>query len=301
MKTNNLVALDCTLRDGSYRVNYNFSPILTNTYLKKIEKLGFKYCEIGHGLGFGAQKHKLFKSKFPDKLFIDLVNSTNIKTKIGFFAQPKFLNNNDLNEISNSKIDFVRIGVTGHNIKDLDKPVNFLLKKKKEIFVFFMQSANISADSLKKKIKSIYANFGVKNFYIADSTGSMHLNDIKSYAKSLQSLGLPLKLGFHGHDNLGNANSNTSACIQEGFAFFDGTLMGEGRGAGNACLEHLIINHTKKLRFKKNKIIDLLKLSSFFMKKTNLISSKNYLHTLCGIMKIHEKSKEFKRVKKIIS
>ena len=44
MKTN---ILDCTLRDGGYYNNWQFSPQLIQNYINLISKLGIKYVEIG--------------------------------------------------------------------------------------------------------------------------------------------------------------------------------------------------------------------------------------------------------------
>jgi len=296
----NPIAFDVTLRDGSYLNNFNFSPAFTNYYLKEINKLDIKYCEIGHGLGVGAYRNNFSKSKISDIKFLKVINSLNIKTKVGFFAQPRFLNDWDIAEIINSKIDFIRLGVLSQHFKDLYKPIELLLKNKKEVFVFFMQTPTDTPSLLKKKVKNICENFDIKNFYIVDSTGSMFFKDIYKYYKSIKSLGKSLRIGFHGHNNLGIANSNSFNCLENGFAFLDGTFMGVGRGAGNACLEHLLINYHKELNFKKNKIINLLKLSNIFKTRTRIESPNNSYNTLCGIMKIHEQNiKEFEKVKKI--
>ena len=50
--------LDCTLRDGSYVLNFNFSLIDTFLISKVLFESGINYVEIGHGLGLGASKIK---------------------------------------------------------------------------------------------------------------------------------------------------------------------------------------------------------------------------------------------------
>ena len=42
-----LTLLDCTLRDGGYYNNWNFSKDLVNEYLKAIAASGIKFVEIG--------------------------------------------------------------------------------------------------------------------------------------------------------------------------------------------------------------------------------------------------------------
>ena len=40
--------LDCTLRDGGYYTNWNFSSDLVDIYLKTTSKLPIKYIELGY-------------------------------------------------------------------------------------------------------------------------------------------------------------------------------------------------------------------------------------------------------------
>ena len=298
---NSPIAFDCTLRDGSYLNNYNFSPSITKKYLIKANTINLKYCELGHGLGLGAYRQNEFRSFVTDKSLINVVNSLNLKTKVGFFAQPKFINFNDLNLIVDSNVDFIRLGVIPENFKSLFKPIEFLSKYNKKIFVFFMQTLRDTPNSLKKKVQIIYENYGIRDFYIVDSTGSMFFNEIYNFYDLLKTYKSDLKIGFHGHNNLGIANSNTFKCLENGFSYLDATLMGIGRGAGNACLEHLIINYSKKFKVKKKDIIGLLKISNFFRQITKINSPNNSHNTLCGIMKIHEQNlKDLKRVNKLI-
>lgn len=43
----NLTILDCTLRDGGYYNDWNFSKDFINEYLKTIYKSGIKFVELG--------------------------------------------------------------------------------------------------------------------------------------------------------------------------------------------------------------------------------------------------------------
>ena len=65
---NSPIAFDCTLRDGSYLNNYNFSPSITKKYLIKANTINLKYCELGHGLGLGAYRQNEFRSFVTDKI-----------------------------------------------------------------------------------------------------------------------------------------------------------------------------------------------------------------------------------------
>ena len=66
-------------------------------------------------------------------------------------------------------------------------------------------------------------------------------------------------LGIHTHNNLGLALSNTVTAIKRGVKGVDSTVMGMGRGAGNAQTEYLIIEIQSLLK-KKINVMPLLKL-----------------------------------------
>ena len=47
MASKNFKIIDCTLRDGGYYNNWNFSPIFINDFLNYISKLPIDYVELG--------------------------------------------------------------------------------------------------------------------------------------------------------------------------------------------------------------------------------------------------------------
>ena len=44
---NKINVLDCTLRDGGYYNNWDFSSKLVNDYLKTMSKIGIEFIELG--------------------------------------------------------------------------------------------------------------------------------------------------------------------------------------------------------------------------------------------------------------
>ena len=55
----NIEILDCTLRDGSYITNFQFSKRDTKNIVSGLDKSGVNFIEVGHGLGLGASSPKL--------------------------------------------------------------------------------------------------------------------------------------------------------------------------------------------------------------------------------------------------
>jgi isopropylmalate/homocitrate/citramalate synthase len=48
--------LDCTLRDGSYVNNFQFSASETYNLVKSLDGSGIDMIEVGHGIGLGASR-----------------------------------------------------------------------------------------------------------------------------------------------------------------------------------------------------------------------------------------------------
>ena len=49
-----ITVLDCTLRDGSYAIDYKFTVADTAKICAALEDAGVEYIEIGHGVGFNG-------------------------------------------------------------------------------------------------------------------------------------------------------------------------------------------------------------------------------------------------------
>ena len=54
---NSIKVLDCTLRDGGYYNNWEFSASIVNLYLKTLSETGVRYVE----LGFRSLQNRDFK------------------------------------------------------------------------------------------------------------------------------------------------------------------------------------------------------------------------------------------------
>jgi 4-hydroxy 2-oxovalerate aldolase len=76
--------------------------------------------------------------------------------------------------------------------------------------------------------------------YFADSLGSMSSFDVELICGEFMQLWKG-QIGFHAHDNKGLALSNLLSAISSGTTYCDSTILGMGRGAGNASTESLLM------------------------------------------------------------
>ena len=293
MNNKKLKILDCTLRDGGYYNNWNFSLKLTNSYLKTISKTNIEFIEIG------------FKSNVEDKnigptgkiddnflKFINvpkniklgvMINSSEIIEKINIKNSPikSYFSNYSLKRLS-----FVRLAT---HIKDLFKigdTIQWLKKNNFLVAVNIMQISEIE----KKKIKS-YCNFFNRNkvdvLYLADSLGSLKQKEIKRNFVEFNKY-FNNELGIHAHDNLGLALNNSKTAFINGASWIDSTITGMGRGPGNVKTEKLLHEVNKsKVFLNEYKKLDTSIIKKFLSLKKKYKWGTNKFYRYSGKKEIH--------------
>ena len=91
--------------------------------------------------------------------------------------------------------------------------------------------------------------------YMVDSYGGVFNYNIINTIKLLKKK-TSINLGFHGHNNLEMALSNSICAIENGCKIIDSTITGMGRGAGNLKTELLLtyLNSVKNIDFDYDKL-----------------------------------------------
>jgi len=278
--------LDCTLRDGSYEINFKFTKKNTEALCKNLEKAGFKYIEIGHGLGLGATRNTKFKAVESDKTYMKAASKSLRKAKWGMFCIPTFSSIDDLSIAADHGMNFVRIGT---NLEDYKSAEPFV-KKAKELNLFvcsnYMKTYLTSPKNFVKYAK-FSKNIGSDLVYIVDSAGGMFPEELENYYKEIKFSKTNIKLGFHGHNNLGLAVANSLKAYDLGFSLIDTSLQGFGRSAGNVPAEQLICSFARKGIYLDINPIQVMDISEKFI--FNLIKKKGFspIETISGMSLFH--------------
>lgn len=230
---------DTTIRDGSYYVDFKFSLEDVTEIVDRVHRLGFKHIEIGHGQGLNASSVENGLSLHSDEEYINAAKKTCGESKIGFFCIPAFANISDIKLLADKEVDFIRIG---ENADDILNVKEYVIKAKElglEVFVNFMKSYIISPNQFVEYAKEI-KNYGADCVYIVDSSGGMLPEKLKEYIDAIKEH-VDIKIGFHGHNNLGMALENSLTVIRSGVDYVDTTMQGIGRSMGNTVAELLIM------------------------------------------------------------
>jgi 4-hydroxy 2-oxovalerate aldolase len=236
--------LDTTLRDGSYTVNFSFTIDDTISICSGLERSGIEFIEIGHGLGFNASNSGHGKSAQTDEEYMIAAKESLKKSKYGMFCIPGIAKLSDLDVANKHEMGFIRIGTDVTNVKQSEK---FIKKAKK--MGFFVAANYMKSYALKPKefssIVKMSERYGADMIYIVDSAGGMFNTDIKQYYDSIRKVS-EIPIGFHGHNNLDLAVSNSIFAADTGIEFLDSSLQGIGRSSGNASTEVLVMALKKK-------------------------------------------------------
>ena len=127
--------LDCTLRDGGYYNNWDFSNELINQYLSAIYEVWIRYVELGfrtlndntyRGACAYTTDNFIKSLKVPKKITLGImINASDILNyEEGYISALKKL----LNNKKKSQIKFVRLAAHLYEVDHLDKVCKFIMK-----------------------------------------------------------------------------------------------------------------------------------------------------------------------------
>jgi 4-hydroxy 2-oxovalerate aldolase len=230
--------LDCTLRDGGYYTNWDFDPDIVEKYIKYSNELNIDYIEIGYRNNKNPIEYKgqfYYSPKGTLEYF-----KKNSNHKIALMIDFKSI---DLSQAKNllldcvGLVDLIRIAASPDQLDNIQPFISQIKNLGFEVALNIMYLSNWNITKMKKSLANIK---DVDFIYLVDSFGSVFpdqlekiINEIKSISKN--------KLGFHSHDNIELAFSNTLTAINNKIDIVDSTILGMGRGAGNLKTELLLM------------------------------------------------------------
>lgn len=270
--------IDVTLRDGGYRTNFHFSDHELDAILSSLDASRVEYIEVGYRNGPIHSISNIGPAGICDKNYLKKCRNFIKKSKLVVMFHSKNIIEDDLKELVDCGVDLVRICIPKNNY---EKSLEFVKKSKS---LGLSVSVNITRtsqylDEEMEHLLSLISLYHVDIIYFADSNGSMHPLDVKFiYEKYSNETQVPL--GFHAHDNLGLAQTNTLSAIEGGAHYIDASLSGIGKGIGNLKLE-LFVSYLHAIGIKKYGIESILYASNFMkqklMNKDNKISMKELM------------------------
>lgn len=280
----NVKLMDVTLRDGSYAINFQFSEQDTAILYAELEKAGIEYIEIGHGMGLNASSKHNGEALCSDREYLQAAQKVKSGAKYGMFCIPGIARLEDLELLKEYGASFVRIGTNVNEVRESEPYIKKAKDSGLEVMANYMKSYVATKEEFRESV-CLSKEYGADIIYVVDSAGGMYPEDIKGYYEVIRDEGL--RAGFHGHDNLGLAVSNSLYAISLGFDFVDTSLKGMGRSAGNASTELIVANMKKLYQIDEYDCKKLIECGEHYIKPLYTHANYNALDIYCGIAEFH--------------
>ncbi|MGB8322096.1 MAG: hypothetical protein WCE52_03950, partial [Candidatus Acidiferrum sp.] len=102
--------LEVTLRDGSYLIDFQFTAEDTATIASALEGVGFRWIEVGHGLGLNASQAGKGMAAATDEEYMEAATQALKHAKWGMFFIPGIGREEDLRLAARYGMSFIRVG-----------------------------------------------------------------------------------------------------------------------------------------------------------------------------------------------
>ncbi|MEO0438033.1 MAG: aldolase catalytic domain-containing protein [Pseudomonadota bacterium] len=291
--------LDCTLRDGGYYNDWDFSSELICEYLEAMAAIKVDFVEIG----FRSTKNQGFKGgcAFSTDAFIssleipdELVNSIGVMVNGSELVPPSAEDEEYQTTVlgklfvskSASPVSLVRIACHVHEFAAC-LPAADWLKNRGYIVGFNLMQVSDRTDKELSELAKLASGRPIDVLYFADSLGGLSPDDVEHIGTQLQHQWTG-DMGIHTHDNMGQAIANSERASQIGIEWLDATVTGMGRGPGNAQTEYLMlaIPEIQERNPNPNKLLRLIR-RRFAPLKQQHQWGKNPYYYLAGRYGIH--------------
>ncbi|MDC1071576.1 aldolase catalytic domain-containing protein [Gammaproteobacteria bacterium] len=287
--------LDCTLRDGGYYNDWNFSPEIAKQTVSDLVRAGVDIIEVGLKSSPDNKCSGLFKycnedyldflKAFPENEFSFMLNVNEFieSGTLNYYALDKIIKDSD-----QSAFTMCRLATHFSDTGMIEDFHSYFQNKGYSVGINLMGVSLLSDSNIADAMGRI-EKIKPDVFYIADSFGSMLPDDISRLNTELRQY-YSGPMGIHTHNNQGLAFANTLRAIEEGFEYIDATLTGMGRGAGNLATEQILLwlqnNGQISEQYQSGEVLDLI--HNFY----GPLQEKhkwgfNYAYMLSGLNNIH--------------
>ena len=288
--------LDCTLRDGGYINNWQFTDNQIMSTVANLTNAKIDFIELGYitsitstigGSQFGGISEM---SKFiPEN-----------KQKSSYLAMAD-CSMYDILELENrtaQTVDGIRVVFYKRQIEQAFRFCEGVVEKGYDLIIQPMVTIDYSINEYEDLIMKFQETYPLYSVAVVDSFGCMNGKQINQYVRMLDNcLSKETKIGLHGHNNRNLALQNALEFINmagEREIIIDASVNGMGRGAGNLCTELIsdYLNENENRNYNTGFLIQIMS------EITEPISKKyswgyNPFHMLTAKYKVHPNFAKF--------
>lgn len=247
--------LDCTLRDGGFKSNFDWDLKFAQRYYSTMNKFNIHYIELGYWKQTSKSKNRFYNLNLKD---VDLITKDAKRDNACIIIDYHYCNKNLSSYPKKNQTPISMIRITARR-EDIDEAIVFAnkLQEKTQLDLSFqiINSTNYS----KLELSEVAQKFKNSNFlylYFADSHGNLNLID--DFWKFEDAIKIMREnnffTGFHLHNHTDRALLNYYFAKNKKINITDTSIRGLGKGGGNLKLENVIVNEhlLDLLKFMKN-------------------------------------------------
>jgi 4-hydroxy 2-oxovalerate aldolase len=289
---NQVTITDSSLRDGNHSVKHNISISSVEKYCQFADSINIPIVEVGHGNGLGASSLLIGQAAHTDTEILEVARANLKNSKLGVHIIPGIATiNKDISPAIDIGVDVFRVATHCTEATLSKSHIEYLRSKQKAVLGVLMMTALTDIKTLVENAK-LMEQYGAEGIIIMDSTGTYLPVDVADRIRALKD-GLSIKIGFHAHNNLGCAISNSLVAVENGAEYIDACIRGFGAGAGNAALE-IIIPVLEKSGFAvnidfKKVIIEADRVMEYLVPSAPIVAPVNVLTGLTKLFSGFEK------------
>ncbi len=294
--------LDCTIRDGSCEVEFQFTAQDVAILAAGLDQAGIAFIEAGHGFVMGT--NAIAKQLLPqvgcdmtaaldDEEYFKAIRPVVKNAKLGALFGPGYmgLGMEWIDMAADCGLEFMRIGTFANNgtlgIQREELKAGIRHAKNRGMLVCiqlmqtYAQSLEVAGDAARKMV-----DCGADIIYVVDSAGTMTPDEVARYVEAIRRR-VDARVGFHSHNNTQTALSNCLAAIDAGATLVDGSLQGVGRATGNAPTEGLLALLQNRRNMERHVDQDLIFNLGRNYARRWVKGGFDPSHVLSGIGKVH--------------
>jgi len=241
---NTVKLLDCTLRDGGYVNNWDFSAQQIEFTVSNLICAGIDYIEIGYLTSITSDVNG---TQFGDMESVSrFLPENKRRSKYVIMADVAQFDASALCRKSAQTADGVRIVFYKRQIEQAYAFCEKIVDMGYDLFLQPMVTIDYSPQEFAMLVSRFQRNYPLYSVSIVDSFGCMTKKDVYGFVKILDDcIPQDISVGFHSHNNMSLAMQNSISLFKytsKRQFIIDASVGGIGRGAGNLPTE-LIVNY----------------------------------------------------------
>lgn len=231
---------DTTLRDGDHAMSHQFTLEQIRSIARALDEAGVPVIEVSHGDGLAGSSLQYGRSLEAEEDCIRAAASVIRKGKLAVLLLPGVGTKKELERAVELGTRVVRVATHCTEADISEQHMGLARELGAEVVGFLMMSHMEPPQKLAEQAR-LMESYGANCVYVVDSAGALTEPEARSRVRALRDALQPAtEVGFHAHNNLSLAVSNSIAAIEEGATQIDGSTCGLGAAAGNTMTEVLV-------------------------------------------------------------